>query len=78
MTEQEFTQKQAELLKDIPEELKGTLSYMAYERGHSAGYEEVICVLQGLVSDLHEPLQKLVERVSEEAREKAVKVDENW
>ena len=64
MTEQEYTEAQAELLKDFPPEFKGTLSYMAWERGHSAGYEEVLNELRGLVSDLKEPIQKYGERMA--------------
>lgn len=40
------------ILKDIPIEFKSVLSYMAYERGHSAGENEINLVLRGLVSDL--------------------------
>lgn len=52
MTNEEFATQQAELLKDVPEEFKSAMSYMAYEDGHSAGHEEVINILRGLVSDL--------------------------
>jgi hypothetical protein len=62
MTDAEYAAEQAELLKDIPEEFKGTLSYMAYERGHSSGPEECISILRDLVSDLAEPIKKYGER----------------
>jgi hypothetical protein len=61
MTGDEFAAAQKEILEDIPEEFQGTLSYMAYESGHSAGYEEVINYLRGLVSDLEGPI-KLFEK----------------
>lgn len=40
------------ILRDVPEELKGCLSWMAYERGHSAGENEVACHMRSLVDDL--------------------------
>ena len=58
------TTKQDELLQRVPEELRGALSYMAYERGHSAGADEILGILEGLVSDLEKPLQKLVDRLT--------------
>ena len=66
MTVEEYKQTQDELLKDIPEELQGTISYMAYEEGHSAGYEEVIGILRSHVSALEEPLKKFEARVRSE------------
>ncbi len=63
MTHEEYSNKQKEILKDIPEEFHGTFSAMSYERGHSAGYEECICHLKGLVSDLKDPIKKFQERL---------------
>ena len=40
------------ILRDVPEELKGCLSWMAYESGHSAGENEVACHMRSLVNDL--------------------------
>jgi len=65
MTANEYQIQESELLSKIPPELRSVLSYMAYERGHSAGYEEVLGVLQGLVSDLEKPLIELCKRLSE-------------
>lgn len=67
VTDQELEARQAELLKDLPEEFRGKLSYMAYERGHSSGNEEILICLQNLVSDLEEPIRKYGERVRKEA-----------
>jgi len=69
MTEEEFGKKQADLLQDIPEEFRGTISYMAYEHGHSAGYEEVIILIQDLVSNFEEPIQKFEKRIKEESKQ---------
>ena len=63
MTAEEFEKKQKDILGDIPDEFKSALSYMAYERGHSAGYEEVIIHLQDLVSNLQEPIDEFRERL---------------
>lgn len=40
------------LLDKLPTEFRSVLSYMAYERGHSAGQAEVELILAGLVNDL--------------------------
>ena len=66
MTHNEFINKKAEILKDIPKELHNALSGMAWERGHSAGYEEVINYLADLVNELKEPITQLETRIRKE------------
>lgn len=44
--------KTDELLSQVPEEFRSALSYMAYESGHSAGEEEVLCHLHSLIDGL--------------------------
>ena len=63
MTDEEFAKEQKEILADIPDEFKSALSYMAYERGHSSGNEEIITVLRDLVSNLQEPIDEFRERL---------------
>jgi hypothetical protein len=63
MTGDEFEAAQTELLKDIPEEFHGPLSYMAYEMGHSAGHEEVINYLRSFVGDLKAPIKQFEKRL---------------
>jgi len=63
MTDEEFQLKQAELLKELPEEFHSTLSYLAYERGHSAGHEEVINILTDLCFNLQKPIQAFGKRI---------------
>ena len=63
MTEQEFSEKQTELLNELPEEFKSVISGMAWERGHSAGYEEVVLYLQDYVNELKDPIKKFEERI---------------
>jgi len=68
MTDEEFTKQQDEILSKLPEEFKGALSYMAYERGHSSGKEEVIGILKELVSDLQDAINAFEKRIKEECR----------
>ena len=66
MTPEQYREKELELFNEynIPEELRSTLSYMAYESGHSAGHYEVILELTNLVHNLSKPIQKLIERIT--------------
>jgi hypothetical protein len=66
MTSEEFIIEQNNVLKEIPKEFKDRLSYMAYERGHSAGYEEIISILKGLVNNLKQPIADFQKRISME------------
>jgi hypothetical protein len=63
MTDVEFEAAQTEILTGIPEEFRSTISYMAYESGHSAGYEEVINYLRGLVADLEGPIKQFEKNI---------------
>lgn len=64
MTTEEFSTKQSELLNRVPFEVRGALSYMAYDRGHSAGRENVIGILEDLVDTLERPLRDLENRLT--------------
>ena len=55
---------QSEILQRVPEEFRSTLSYMAYERGHSAGAVEVEGILKGLISDLLPAIQAFEKRLT--------------
>ena len=52
MTDEEYSTKSAEILSEIPQTFHSFVSMQAYDRGHSAGYEEVIGIMQSLVYDL--------------------------
>ena len=54
--EKELRKLQDEILQGLPEELRPAVSYMAYERSHAYGYEEVINTLRGLVDELRDPV----------------------
>lgn len=45
------------LSEQLPPEFRGPLSYMAWERGHSAGQDEVDMIFRGLVTDLLPAIQ---------------------
>lgn len=63
MTEEEFVQKQTDLLNILPYELRSAVSYYAYEKGHSGGREEILGHVQDLVEMLNLPLVALLARV---------------
>lgn len=63
MTQAEFDQEQAELLDRIPEEIRPALSGLAWDSGHSAGFEEVISHLSTLVDALEKPIETLLHRM---------------
>ena len=68
MTDEQFVKEQDEILANVPKEFRGKLSYMAYERGHSSGNEEVIGILKELVSDLKESIENFEKRIREESK----------
>lgn len=63
MTEEEFNTEQEELLKDIPEEFHPNLRTEAWDRGHSAGMEEVIGCLRTLINVIEDPLRAYTARI---------------
>ena len=52
------------ILRDVPEEFRSRLSYMAYERGHSAGESEITLILEELVSNLLPCIKAFEERLT--------------
>lgn len=71
MTDEEFTAEEAEILKPVPPEFRNTLTMAAYDRGHSAGHEEVINELRALVYILLPPISEFERRIAHEARTNA-------
>jgi hypothetical protein len=51
------------LMNSIPEEFRSVLSYMAYERGHAYGDNEVELILRELIHNLKPAIDKYTERV---------------
>ncbi len=68
MTDQEFNDRQAELLKDIPEELHFPIQAFAYEHGHGSGYHDVLSLTQDLVNIFEGPIERYGERMYEQAK----------
>lgn len=70
MTSEAYSTFEKELfeLNDIPEEMRSALSYYAYEKGHSAGYDECFGILQGLVGDFKDSIHKLMARCRAEKK----------
>jgi hypothetical protein len=64
---EELTRKETELLAVLPEEFRSTLSSMAYDRGHSAGLEEVVSILDQLVYDLTPAIMAYTNRLTKPA-----------
>lgn len=52
ITNDEFNQELAEALEGIPDEFKTFVNQSSYDRGHSAGMEEVLNIANELVSEL--------------------------
>lgn len=52
MTGDEYSAKLEKALEGLPPEFAQFVRGNAYERGHSAGYEEVLGIAQSLASDL--------------------------
>ncbi len=65
-SEGEFYEKQTEILKEIPIEFRAALSYMAWEHGHSSGFNEVLMILTDTIFHLKEPIKKFEERIKNE------------
>ena len=70
MTSSEYETKAAELFtqEKIPMELRGPLSYLAYEAGHAYGYNEVWIKLQDFVDSIAKPIQDFERRIRTEER----------
>lgn len=60
---EELTEKEKFILSMVPEEFRSVLSTMAYDRGHSAGIEEVVSILEQLVYDLTPAIMKYTVRL---------------
>ena len=66
MTSEQYNQQEAEILKPLPPEFHAMLSYSAYERGHSAGYDECLLHLREMASALVEPVKQYENRLRRE------------
>ena len=51
------------LSEQLPPEFRGPLAYLAYERGHSAGQDEVDMIFRNLVTDLLPAIKAFESRI---------------
>jgi len=63
MTSSEFNQKQAEMLANVPVEFHSWLQGIAWDQGHSSGYENVISILEDLLYGFEEARAKYNKRI---------------
>lgn len=66
MKSEEFYQKQKEILDLIPIEFRSFVEWIAWEQGHSFGYDEVLNHVYDYVYDIKEPIEKYTERILNE------------
>ena len=63
MTADEFNQKQEEILERLPSQLRNAISWLAWDRGHAYGYEEVLNHVLEMVDALEQPVLALMDDV---------------
>lgn len=67
LTSEQYNAELDKILDSVPEAFRRFISSSAYERGHSAGYEEVLMIAQGLATELEDPIKEFKKQVLEEA-----------
>lgn len=68
MTNEEFTLKQNKLLATVPSQFRSAMSHMAWEQAHSSGYEEVLNVLDDLITTLSPAFKQFEEDIRNDTR----------
>jgi hypothetical protein len=68
MTSEQFVAQQEEILTGLPAEFRTFLRSQAWDRGHSAGFEEVINILKSLTADFREAFEKYQMNLSQMGR----------
>ena len=63
MTADEYNADMEEELKDIPEEFRSYVSNESYDRGHSAGYEEVLSIAKEMIYNLKPCIENYRKRI---------------
>jgi len=66
MTTEEFVDEQKRAVCLLPVEFQAVLCGMAWESGHSAGYEEIISHLRELADSLRKPIDQYTARIRRE------------
>lgn len=70
LKDDEFEQEMRALLSDLPDEFQSFIREQAYDRGHSAGMEEVLSIAQDLHHNLKECVDKYTSRITSELYER--------
>ncbi len=70
MNEQEYLVEERDVLSGVPKEFHSWFSYKAYEMGHHAGFEEILCCLRNLVDGFGEAVEKFRYTVYTQATKK--------
>jgi hypothetical protein len=63
-----FVEAQTEALSQVPEEFRSVIASLAWDRGHSAGYNEILLYVNEYVDSLKKPIQTYTERIKREYR----------
>lgn len=63
MTGDEYNEELQTALDDLPEEFQEFVRSTAWDRGHSAGYEEVVLIAQNIASDLRPYVERYQKRI---------------
>jgi hypothetical protein len=71
MTLEEFHIKQDQILLHLPEEIRSSVSWLAWQQGHAYGYEEVLGHLDDMVSALSQPITYYGLRMAQQGFNKA-------
>ena len=66
INQEEFVAESIRLLSEIPKEFCPYLSAMAYERGHSAGFEEVLLILKNEIVEIAPAIKDFEARINRE------------
>ena len=65
MTGEEYNEELMQALEELPEEFQNYARQAAWQRGHSAGYEEVVNIAKEIVSDLLPHIKRYQRRIME-------------
>jgi hypothetical protein len=63
MNEDEYSEELLVAIEDLPLEFQQYVRSTAWERGHSAGYEEVVLIAQNIASDLKPHVERYQKRI---------------
>jgi hypothetical protein len=64
MTSEEYRQELAEILEPLPVEFHAFVGGEAWDRGHSAGYEEVINIARDMAFNLRPCVEQYTKRLT--------------